>query len=236
MADIPRASFIPRESGMTPTRVRRTRVFHVFGFIATAVLVGSLLSAGGVYFLKRTAEKSFSEAQLALQKQKDLFKESDVAEVREFDRRLQAARLLIDNHISPLRVFEALERSTKQRIQFSGLTLEHTPGQDILLTLSGDSQEFKTLALQESALESDSLFSPVTFATIATQEDEATGRQSITFSIEGLISPSQIRYDGTSAAVGSPTSYMIVGDQIVAVEEGSGAVLGDAVVGSLTNE
>jgi hypothetical protein len=202
MVEIPRSSFIPKETtGMTPGRVRRKRTFHVFGFIATVLLVGSLITAALVFFLKSTAESGLQDAKTALSEQKNLFNPEHINEVREFDRRLRAAEQLIKNHISPLKVFSALEEQAKQKIQFTSFLLEHTPSFETLVTLRGTTREFKTLALQESGFAGDSLLKDVMFNEVSTQdqpqEDGQGGVTSmITFTLSGIVDTSRILYDG----------------------------------------
>ncbi len=234
MVDIPRSSFIPKEgSGMTPGRARRTRTFHVFGFIATVSLVGSLLSAGFVYFLKSSAESNLDTEKQALREQKDLFNQDSIAEVREFDRRLQAADLLIRNHISPLKIFAALEERTKQRIQFTSFTLEHSPSLEVIVSLQGKTPEFKTLALQESSFADDLLLKDVLFSEVSTDdgEEEGSTSQSIVFALKGSLDTSRVLYDGTTPASVTDTAFLQMGDALLAVDPSTteGAVLGESV-------
>lgn len=205
MADFSHSSFIPKEtSGATPNRVRRRRTFHVIGFVATTMLIGSLALAGGVYFLKTSAQKNLQAAKDSLIAQKSLFKAESIAEVREFDRRLQAAELLIQNHISPLRIFAALEDETMQKIQFTTFTIEHTPTFEVLLELQGTTPEFKTLALQEIEFSLNSILKNITFSQVATNDNAgadtktASAGSAVTFSLKGTLLPSEILYTGTT--------------------------------------
>ncbi len=232
MADIGRSSFIPKESGgMTPGKMRRRRTFHVFGFISTTMLVGSLVLAGGVYFLKSTADSGLEDAQTALRDQKNLFKPENIAEVREFDRRLQAAELLLKNHVAPLKIFTALEEETKQKIQFTEFELEHTPELEMILTLTGSTPEFKTLALQELQFGDDQVLRNILFNEVASDDDEGegSGDRSITFSLKGTIDPALVRYDGTPARTTQQVSFTEDTSALTVEGEGARAVLGESV-------
>lgn len=238
MVDIPHSSFIPREStGMTPGKVRRTRTFHVFGFIATALLIGSMVTAGGSYFLKKSAVSNLESAQSALRAQKDLFKPESIAELREFSRRIQAAEQLIGNHISPLQIFVALEKYTKQKVQFTSFTLEHTPALEVIVSLQGKTPEFKTLALQESGFAADTLMKSVVFSEVSTSDSKASEDQSnernVIFSLKGVIDTSQILYNGIPAKSFEQTAFIEVDTEIFASEEmreEDGVVLGDSLI------
>jgi hypothetical protein len=212
MAGFSRSSFIPKEtSAAIPNRVRRRRTFHVFSFISTAVLIGSLALAAGVFFLKRSSATSLIEAQQALIDQKNLFKQESINEVRGFARRLQAAELLIQNHISPLWFFSELEKDTMQKVQFSSIGFEHTPAFEVLVTLTGVTPEFKTLALQEIQFSLNSILKGITFSQVATNEgsaskegdeDDTETTSGVTFSLEGTFEPSSILYDGSTHSSG----------------------------------
>ncbi len=213
MAGFSRSSFIPKEtSGVVPNRVRRLRTFHVFNFIASALLIGALALAGGVLYLSKSAKSKLVEAQQALNDQKNLFKQENIDEVRSFARRLQGAELLIQNHISPLWIFSELEKDTMQKVQFSSIKIEHTPTFEVKLTLEGVTPEFKTLALQEIQLSLNSILKDITFSQVATndgnasKEGDAASASGVSFSLEGTFAPSRILYDGSAHSSGLTAS------------------------------
>lgn len=206
MADIPRSSFIPKEtSGAVPSRIKRRRTFHVFGFLASVLLIGSLALAAGTYFYKKTAEKARDNTQEELRLLKDQFDEKQVAEVRQFDRQLKAAEFLLNNHIAPTKIFTVLERSTKQRVQFMDFGLEYDPSFDVTVSLSGGTEEFMTVALQalqfgSEPLLRDALFSEVSSegANIEAVENPVSDVEDheVTFAVSGTVAPSLLLYDG----------------------------------------
>jgi hypothetical protein len=214
MVEIPRSSFIPKESmGMTPDRVRRGRTFHVFGFVGSAILIGSLIGAGAVFLLKGAAQRELERAQTALSAQKNVFNSEHVAEVRDFDRKLKAAQVLLNNHISPLRVFNALENKTKKKVQFTSFTMKRTSPSEVLVTLTGKTEVFKTLALQELGFADDSLLKNVVFSEVVTTDSTranggtiasattTTDRgRGINFTLAGSVDTSLIVYTGTPAS------------------------------------
>lgn len=226
--DIGRSSFIPKETaGMTPSKIRRRRTFNFFGFLATTTLIGSLIFAGGVYFFQSIATAKLQSAQLALNEQKSLFKPEDIAEVREFDKRLQAATELLRNHVAPLKIFAALEENTKKNIQLTSFTLEHTPSLEMVVSIEGTTPEFKTLALQELQFADTQLLRDIVFKEVKTVDDE-NATPMITFSLEGVVDTSLVHYDGTPTFIPAPTAFIEVNDTLSAVE-GEAVVLGDSV-------
>jgi len=227
MADFSRSSFIPKETtGAVPSRVRRRRTFHIFGFIATTMLVGSLALAAGVYFLKTSAQKGLDDAKQSLIEQDNLFKQESISEVREFDRKLKAAELLINNHISPLKIFAALEKETKQKVQFTAFEVEHTPTLEVILNLQGTTPEFKSLALQEITFSENGVLRDVVFSEVSTNDGSSPDRKSasadssINFNLKGTLSPDTIPYDGVT-----PTTIISADTNALFTS----AVLGDSI-------
>jgi len=229
MADISRSSFIPKENtGGVPARVRRRRTFNVFGFIATTVLIGSILLVGGTYFLKQTANAKLERVKTELNSQKGLFKNDSIAEVREFDRRLQGARQLLNNHVAPHKIFAALEQGTKQKVQFTSLTYKYDPSFDILLTIQGGTQEFKTLALQALQFGEDPMLKNILFTEVGTTEvapsdtktDTTSNTNKVSFTLTGLLTPAALDYDGSEA--GNPAAFLEQPETIVPANDQEG--------------
>jgi hypothetical protein len=231
MADIGRSSFIPREtSGLTPNKIRRKRTFHVFGFVATAMLLGSLALGGGVYFLRKDSADNLASAKQTLVDQKSLFKVEHISEVREFDRRLKAAEALLQNHIAPLKIFSTLEQETKQRIQFSAFTLEHSPSRELLLTLEGVTPEFNSLALQEMKFGDNRVLKDIVFNQVAINEGTETNpERTVVFSMSGIVDLGSVRYDGVPVYTPEPAAF-VESDNVISLSEATPAVLGEAVI------
>ncbi len=232
MADIGRSSFIPKEAGgFTPGNVRRKRTFHVFGFLSATMLIGSLILGIGVYVLQSAGERELVSAKQKLSEQKDVFKPEYINEVRQFDRRLQAAEAMLLNHIAPLKIFAALEDETKERVQFTSFTLTHNPSAEIILELQGVTPEFRSLALQEIEFGDDDneMFKDIVFKQVALEETENAADRTVTFSLKGTLGTTGVRYDGTSAAKEELTTFSEVNGDL-AVEEAQPQVLGESII------
>lgn len=230
MADISRSSFIPKEApGLTPTRVRRKRTLHVFGFVATTLLVGSLALAAGAYFLESSAKGKLSDAKQSLIEQKNLFQPEHIQEIREFDQRLKIGSVLIENHIAPLKIFAALEAATKQSVQLTSFALEHTPSREMIVTLMGTTPEFESLALQEIEFGDNRTLKNIAFSEVAVNEaTEDNPRRMVAFTLEGTIDLAEVRYDGLPVFTPKPVVFEETGD-VLSVEEGDTQVLGAAI-------
>lgn len=212
MAETPRSSFIPKQTqSAVPSSVRKKKRFHVFGFISSVILIGSLVLAGGAFFYKDYAHTQLEAEKANLSAEKEKFNESEIAEVRSFERRLMAVRFLLENHISPSKIFDALELSTMRNIQFTSFALDQRPSQDVTLAIQGGTEEFKTAALQALEFAKNPLLKDAVFTDLgtsgATLEEIESGQGTlldsgyrVNFSVTGNITSGLLAFDGDTSA------------------------------------
>ncbi len=214
MDDTSRSSFIPKQgAGMIPTTVRKRKRFYVFGFVGTVVLVGSLLLAVGTYFYRGTVESKLAAEQAALSEKKEAFSEAQILEVRQFERKLAAVRYLLNNHIAPSKVFEALHLTTLSPVQLTAFSLEQRPSQDVTLSVSANTDAFRVVALQALALGENALLKNAIVSDLTKQDVVSIGGtdsnssdamvllgNSLNFTIVGNIDAELLAYDGKQSS------------------------------------
>lgn len=231
MAQVPRSSFIPKQVPGTSSSVRRRRRFHVFRTVSIAIFLGSLVLTGGAFLYKDYTLSQLEEQKTALANERSRFNEDDIASVRAFDRRLRAAAFLLDNHVAPSKIFDALELSTLQRVQFIEFQFRQRPSQEVTMTVHGGTEEFKTVALQSLQFGDDPLLGKVAFTELGTtdtgvvtgepgspEETAQTNQHSVNFTVVGNLTASALMYEGVqnvpnvessseaSTATGTPES------------------------------
>lgn len=225
MVDIPRSSFIPKEtSAAIPTRIKRRRTFHVFNFLASALLVVAILLAGGTYFYKYTLDNKLVSVKEQLREQTNLFSEERLAEVRAFDRQLRAAQYLLDKHLAPSKIFTALEKDTVDRIRFTSFLYEFNYPFDVLMDIQGATEEFKTVALQSNEFRRDTLFEKGIFtdlgtSDVSTPDDEPSTNDNdgkVNFTVKGPVLLEMLSYDGLNA---TPVNDPFIGNQAEVTED-----------------
>ncbi len=209
MAEIPSSSFIPRQNqSAIPARIRRRRTFSILNFVSTVILLGSLILAGGTFFYKGRVAVVQDNVKAELTAQEGLFNDTEILTVKHFDRQIRAAKHILENHIAPSKIFSVLETATMDRIQFTSFDYSYDPGFEVMVTVMGGTQEFKTVALQALAFGDESngkeaLLKDAVFTEIGTSETSVaptdSGEEishSVNFSLTGVIAPSEIKYDG----------------------------------------
>ena len=160
MTYIPRSSSsLPDSAGAIPTIVRKKRTFRVFHLLASVLFAASVVGAIGVFLLGQYADSKLDEARIALEKASDSNDEQRVDAVGTFDQRLETANILLNQHLSPSRIFTKLEEITKATVQFTGFTYEYEPGFEATLQFSANTAELSSVALQRLSLAANTIFS-----------------------------------------------------------------------------
>lgn len=245
MATTPRSSFIPKQvTSAIPKKVRRTRVFSIIGFVATVLLVASLLASGGVFLYKDISLRKLTDAVNELNKQEQKFSEEDIIKVHNFDKRIKIAEDLLNAHIVPSKILEALEITTKQSVQYDSFSYKRRPSGNAEVGLTGVTDEFSKVALQSMQYSKDLILknSAVTQIGLNVTGGDSDGlssgtltRKSISFSIYSDISASEILYAGEvqPSTVSSETVPAVVEEES-AVTPGSDTSADDSSVDETT--
>ncbi len=191
MADAPKMSFIPKQTnGPAPTRVlRRHRHFNLFGFIGTVVFLCGMILAVGAYLYKDWSADALGARQAELSDIKDTFSQEDIDALRELSSRMALARSLLDAHLSPSLVFDALESQTQRAVQFTDFSYMRGESGSVEIALEGTAIRFNTLALQSAALSNADVLARAIFSGI-TVDDEGAVR----FSVLGEGNPDALSY------------------------------------------
>lgn len=147
-------SFIPKRP-LAEDRAPRQKTVSVFSFFATLLFLASIIGAGAMYFYEETTKASVIDMQKNLAQAQDAFQESFLQELQLVDKRLTAARQVLENHVSVTSIFTALQSSTLKSVQFTKFvySVDGTgPGASVLVKLSGKAQNYNALALQSDEL------------------------------------------------------------------------------------
>jgi len=211
MPYIPRSSASGgRGASAIPKIVKKKHTFRVFGFIASVMIAGAFLSIIGAFGYKFFIDGQLSNAKETLEElsasEKDLG--DRIARIETFNAQLTLAEYLIDNHLAPSKLFGLLEQGTKESVQYTGFSYTYDPGFQVLLNLTGGTDEFNSVALQNNEMKTeDSVYTEYLIAgisnTVSVDEDEPVGSESseevehpVTFNFSGDVDTSLIQYTG----------------------------------------
>ena len=198
--------YIPRSpitTGSIPKIVKKKHTFRVFGFIATLMILGSLASIIGTFAYKQYALSRLETTRQKLVEVSSVDVTKDIEELTQFDKKLNIAQHLLDNHIAPSKIFKAIETTTKDTIQFTNLEYTYDPGFQALLELTAGTNELATVALQDIEFMKDTIFTEYDVreinANVSIQDKPASSNDtshSITFNVKGAVEKKLFAYTG----------------------------------------
>lgn len=189
-----RTSFIPRvDTGVSRVSPFRSILSMLSVLLFIVVLVGAAASVGYQWLLTRTVEAKRQE----LNDTYDSFQPSTIRELKRWDARLTSVGGLLDNHIAPSTVFDALERATLSSVSLEDFTYNRD-GEDISITFSGEARSFSSVALQSQAYAETGLFTRLIISNLG------ISRGVVNFDVEADIEKAKVAYQPLTVATPPP--------------------------------
>lgn len=144
----PQPSFIPRQNPANRPSVARRKRFNLLGFLSVIIFLGSVVLGVGAFIYDKYESAELGSIQQKLNDEKGQFKFDILDEIRATDNRLKTAKTLVDGHVSPSKLFDVLERSTQEDIQYTAMSFVRRPSGDLSVILTGLTSSFNSVALQ----------------------------------------------------------------------------------------
>jgi hypothetical protein len=203
MVDIPKTSFIPKQSmGSVPGRApQRRRHFNVFNFVGMIIFLCGMILAVGVFIYKDMAQRELDAKRTQLEQEKSSFSQGDILGLRALDRRILVAQTLLDQHLAPSVVFEMLEERTQTDVQFVEFSYTRRESGSVELVFDGKAMRFNTVGLQSQQLASAPELASVIFSDVDIDVED-----NVNFTITSEADTSELAYStiGTFDAPDEP--------------------------------
>lgn len=194
-------SFIPQRPTQGNLKKRNVRKVYILTYISFILFFATILGTAGTYVYKTVANNRLDAEKKLLTDERSKFDESDMESVRELNRRIENAKNRIDNHISVVSIFTALEESTLQKLRFTGFEYKRVQESIPTITLSGVTDTFNSVLFQRTVLATNKILASATFSKVeltSTKESKGiTAEKTISFTISGDIDPSLIKFSPT---------------------------------------
>lgn len=193
-------SFIPQRPTKGKVGARGVRKIYVLTYISYVLFCGALFAAGATFFYNLTVQNQLDETKQALAAERENFNQADIESVRELDKRIAVARERMNNHISVLSIFEALEQSAVQALRFTRFDYKRAQDDAPVVTITGSTGRFDTVAFQRDVLSvnpvlANSSITEIGLQAVDTDSGEAENfEQVITFALEKTVEPSVVPY------------------------------------------
>ncbi len=150
-----RTTFIPKKpiaQQPVSTQVTYSKPVGIIFTVSLVILIISGALGGGVYLYKQYLQGQVTELASSLEA---LQRNIDPNVIREFttvDKRLKNSEVLVNQHavLSPL--FTVLRTTTLPEVRYTKLDMLFNDTRDLQVTLSGESDGYRSIALQSQAL------------------------------------------------------------------------------------
>lgn len=145
-------SFIPKKTVIeAPKKIRSGGgAVNVISFV---VFLASLASAGGAYLYRGSVEANIDEYKRSLAIAKNQFEPSLITELQILDKRLNAANVILDQHVAVSPIFELLQDSTLPTVRYSDFTYDIDSTTNLVnVEMKGEAKGYNFIALQADLL------------------------------------------------------------------------------------
>lgn len=166
---------------ITKPIIKKNSTLVVIG-ITICVILGIIVGGSYLYFtitlkkinkeIKEKEVSSFSLTQAIFQKE---------AEIIPIKNKITDFGVLINNHKSPIGIFEIIENNTLPKVWFSQLDFDST---EMQVSLSGNTDGFETLEQQIAVFKEEAMFQSINLSSVVVSENSG-----VDFSIQFIFQP-----------------------------------------------
>lgn len=142
-------SFIPKKTETVKPK-RSGGSFGLINTVSFVLLIMSIVMAGGVYFYRDNLATRVQEMQVSLNRARNIFEPSLLEELRILDKRMKAAREILQGHIAVSPIFNILQETTLPNIRYVNFQYELNLANPNLVQVSmtGEATSYDAVTLQ----------------------------------------------------------------------------------------
>ena len=167
MPNTQNASFIPKQGPVRQVKRTATRQLHVFTIISYVAFVATLIVSLGVFLYNRHLDNQLNSEVEKLSGAIGGFSDSDMLRVREFNVRLRQAHARINESVSLVSIFDALEAATAQSVVLTDLTIKREEDTDFTITAKVTTPSFDSSLFQRGLYERNSIIKDITVSDLS---------------------------------------------------------------------
>ena len=231
MADLSSNSFIPKRGPVKHSRGTASRKVYVFTLISYVLMFATLLATGSVYLYAKYVDKQLESEVSALNTEINSFSEADMQKVLDFDRRLTQAYDRLNNSVSIVSVFEALESATIDTVKVKTLDIVRENDEKFILSATVETDSFDSTIFQRGVYQRNQTIESVMVSGVqaavedsgsedsGSEEDVDLYTSPISFSVQLEVPLSAVPYVDSSDQVQPITITQPTIDQVDLTEE-----------------
>lgn len=185
-------SFIPKKpiSATTQNVVQKTPLSFITT-ISFIVLIISVILSVGFYFYKNYLIKQKESISISLQQARSSFDKDKISTLELFNKRIEAASIIIENHVVLSPLFNLIGEITIPNIQYTKFSHQNTANNVLLVKMSGIAVDNKSIAIQSDVFNTEKarFFKNVIFSNLVKDRNN-----NVNFDVEFTVDPSLLSY------------------------------------------
>jgi len=186
------SSFVPKQTLITRPEATRSVFGGLVMFIGLVMLFASALLYGGSFLFEKQMIGQRTTLEKSLQIQQKKLDVKTLQDLERLDSRLTSARILLNNHITILPVFDFFANNTLKRVRYKSFSYTFNPQtQKIEIRASGEAMGYEEIALQSDRFVTqgdlkDFMFSDLSETFVPTKK--------VSFNFTGSLDPRLVSY------------------------------------------
>lgn len=191
-----KTSFIPRKNidaaatfqtgAVMPKRTGRT----IFSLMATLIFLATIAGGGLVYVWQIKIKKDIAGQIETMKKARDSFDENFIQDAGRLNARIESAKGMLVNHVSPSSLYGLLEEYTLQTVAFTQFGFKDNQDGTIAISGSGEALRYESIVLQSDAFGKSGYLRNVIFTNLRPDANN----QKIGFTFQATLDPKLILY------------------------------------------
>jgi hypothetical protein len=162
-----RTTFIPKKPIVpqaAPTSAPVSKPVGILFVLAVIIFIASLAIAAGTYFYKSYQSKQVADLAVSLDKVQKSLDANVIKEFSIMDKRLRNAETLLSQHNVTYPLFDALRTTTLPAVRYTKMDFAFNDAGGLDVTMSGESDGYRSIALQSQALTQNTDLSGIIFS------------------------------------------------------------------------
>ncbi|MEY4440914.1 MAG: hypothetical protein RLY49_540 [Candidatus Parcubacteria bacterium] len=192
-----KTSFIPRKAIDTTSTIQTTPMVSsrrvgrtIFSIIATFIFLAAIGGSVLIYTWQIKLKKDIANQVQTMQEKRKSFDEKFVNEATRLNTRIESAKSMLTNHVSPSSLYGLLQEYTLQTVSFASFAFKDNQDGTITVSGQGEALRYESIVLQSDAFGKSGYLRNVIFTNL--RPDDKGGRVGFTF--EATLDPKLILY------------------------------------------
>ena len=214
-----RTTFIPKKPIVQATvssSIPTSKPVGIVFVVSLLIFIISLAIGGGVYAYKKYLEQQVDELAVSLEKVQKNLDPNAIKEFSVMDKRLRNSEILLNQHEVVFPVFNVLGATTLPTVRYTKLDVAFSETGDLDVALSGESDGYRSIALQSQALAQNADLKDTIFSNFV-----VTPKGRVSFDLSFTVPKSDLAFakNITAADISAPTIPVVEEPEPEVVEE-----------------